>query len=264
MQDFDYVLARTVPEVIARLCDEAAAQVGPVHVFSGGTDLLPQLREGRRSAALLVDVKGVPEANVLDWDDKGGLTIGAAVPCLRICGDPRVARDYPGLVDGMSLIGGAQIQGRATVGGNLCNASPAADSIPALIVHQATAIILGPDGERTVPVADFCTGPGRNCLRRGEFLLAIAVPPTPPGFGAAYLRFIPRNEMDIAVTGAAVAVRLNAALNAFESARVALGAVAPGAAFRARDRRIPGRAPRDRRNHRPGGRSGPSRGAANH
>ncbi len=227
MQDFDYVLARSVSEVIARLCSDGGAAGDRVRILSGGTDLLPQLREGRADAALLVDVKGVPEANELSYDLAAGLRIGAAVPCYRIAGDEQVARLYPGLIDAVSLIGGAQIQGRAMVGGNLCNASPAADSIPALIVHEALAEIVGPDGPREVLVKDFCTGPGRNCLRPGEFLLALRVPPPRPRSGAAYLRFIPRNEMDIAVAGAGASVTLDEDGETITAARVALGAVAP-------------------------------------
>ncbi len=223
MQDFDYVLARSASEVIARLCSDGDG----VRILSGGTDLLPQLREGRKEARLLVDVKAVPEANELGCDPAAGLRIGAAVPCYRITGDEQIARLYPGLIDAVALIGGVQIQGRATVGGNLCNASPAADSIPALIVHRAVAVIAGPNDLREVPVEEFCTGPGRNCLRPGEFLLALRIPPPLPRYGAGYLRFIPRNEMDIAVVGAGAALALDSELQTITSARIALGAVAP-------------------------------------
>jgi carbon-monoxide dehydrogenase medium subunit len=140
---------------------------------------------------------------------------------------PEVKAYYPGLIDSTHLIGGVQIQGRASLGGNLCNASPAADGIPNLIAHHATAHIAGPNGQRTLPVEAFCTGPGRNALAPGEFLVALTLPLPPERFGAAYLRFTPRNEMDIAVTGAGTSVVLSQDGRTIESARVALGAVAP-------------------------------------
>lgn len=223
MQDFDYVDAKSIGEV-ASLLEQGGDQV---RILSGGTDLLVQLREGRRAARLVVDVKRVPEMNVLEYLDDQGLQIGAAVSCARICSDPLVAARYPGLVDAISIIGGTQIQGRATVGGNLCNASPAADSAPALIVHRATCIVAGPQGEREIPVEDLFAGPGRNSLQPGEFLVAVRVPPPDPGFGAMYLRFIPRNEMDIAVVGAGAGVWLSEDGSQFRAARISLGAVAP-------------------------------------
>jgi carbon-monoxide dehydrogenase medium subunit len=190
-----------------------------------------QLREERKGARVVVDIKGVPEVNILRHDAESGLELGAAVPCWRIASDPTVRAAYPGLVDAVSLIGGVQIQGRATVGGNLCNASPAADSAPALIVHQATCIIVGRNGRRELPVEDFCSGPGRNALQRGEMLLAFRVPAPPKRFGAHYLRFIPRNEMDIAVVGAGASVVLDERLERIVNARLALGADAPTPLF---------------------------------
>src|SRR5205085_6841397 len=131
-----------------------------------------------------------------------GLTLGAAVPCYRIAEHPDVRKRYPGLVDGVALIGGVQIQSRASVGGNLCNASPAADSIPALIALGASAVIATPSGKRDmIPVERFCTGPGRTLLGAGELLVHLHLPPPAPNSSSAYLRFIPRNEMDIAVVG---------------------------------------------------------------
>jgi CO/xanthine dehydrogenase FAD-binding subunit len=195
-------------------------------VLAGGTDIIVQVREGRRQIAMLVDVKGIPEVSQLSYEASQGLTIGAAVPCYKIYEREDVAAAYPGLIDAVSLVGGIQIQGRATVGGNLCNASPAADTIPALIVHHATCVIAGPNGRREIPVEQFCTGPGRTALQTGEFLVSLRMPPPPPNAGAYYLRFIPRNEMDIAVVGVGASVVLNRDHSAFTSARVALGAVA--------------------------------------
>jgi carbon-monoxide dehydrogenase medium subunit len=223
LQDFEYAAVKSIDEAVSLLRSHGEKAC----VLSGGTDLLVQLREGRKSAGLVVDIKRIPEVNQLVFDPQQGLVIGACVPCLRICDDPLMMRSYPGLVDALSLIGGTQIQGRASVGGNLCNASPAADSIPALIVHHALAVIAGPEGERELPVEDFCTGPGQNALKQGELLVAVRVPPVVRGGGAGYLRFIPRNEMDIAVVGAGASVVLNEEKTGFVSARISLGAVAP-------------------------------------
>lgn len=227
MQAFTYVPTTTIDEAITILSKEGDR----ARILSGGTDLLVQMREGRRDVGVVVDVKRIPELNELSYSPVAGLRIGAAVPCYRIYDDPAIAAAYPGLIDAASLIGGVQIQGRATLGGNLCNASPAADSIPALIAHEAVCIITGPNGPREAPVETFCTAPGRTVLQKGEMLVALRIPPPQPRFGAAYLRFIPRNEMDIAVAGAGVSVLLDKSKAAFVSARIALGAVAPRPLF---------------------------------
>lgn len=227
MEAFDYVAARSAQEVVALLTQDGRT----ARILSGGTDLLVQMREGRKHADLLIDIKRIPEVNEITYDPVTGLRLGAAVPCYRIYTNPAIAHAYPGLIDAVTLIGGVQIQGRATLGGNLCNASPAADSIPALIVHQATCIVVGPGGQREVPVERFCTGPGQTVLQRGEFLLALHLPPPPPRFGASYLRFTPRNEMDIAVAGAGASVVLDEGRQAIVSARIALSAVAPTPLF---------------------------------
>jgi carbon-monoxide dehydrogenase medium subunit len=227
VQAFEYVRAQSEAEVVTLL----SGQEGTARVLNGGTDLLVQLREERRRVDRLVDIKQIHEANELSYDPSDGLRLGAAVPCSRLCGDSIVPRIYPGLVDAVSLIGGTQIQGRATVGGNLCNASPAADSIPALIVHRAVCIIAGPGGRREVPAEDFCLAPGQTVLQRGEFLVSLYVPPPDRRFGAAYLRFIPRNEMDIAVVGAGAAVVLDESRSTIILACIALSAVAPTPLF---------------------------------
>ena len=223
MQVFDYVLAESVQEIVGLL----ASNNGRARVLSGGTDLLVQLRENRRRAELLIDLKNIPELTSIRYDAQTGLWIGAAASCYQICRNQSVLEIYPGLVDAIRLIGGAQIQSRASIGGNLCNASPAADSIPALIVHNAKCLIVNSNGTYEIPVEQFCVAPGKSILQNGEFLLAILVPIIQENFGAHYLRFIPRNEMDIAVVGAGASVTLDEAKQKILSARIALAAVAP-------------------------------------
>ncbi len=158
MQDFAYAAPKTLAEAQAVM----AAGNGDARVLAGGTDLLIQLREGRRRAGMVMDIKLIPEANVLSYQPGKGLLIGAGVPCWRIVDYAEQQGIYPGLVAAAGLIGGTQIQGRATLGGNLCNASPAADAIPALIVHRAVCQVYGPNGQREVAVEDFCTAPGKE------------------------------------------------------------------------------------------------------
>lgn len=223
MQSFDYVAPKSAEEVGKLLADKN----GDARILAGGTDLIVQLREGRRQAKFVIDIKNIPELTQITFDSKNGLRIGAAASCSQICSDPNLSKLYPGLVDGIHLIGGVQIQSRASVGGNLCNASPAADAIPALIVHEAVCHITGSNGSRTLPVESFCVAPGKNAMQSGEFLTFITVPAPKENFGASYLRFIPRNEMDIAVVGAGASVVLDEKKKHFVSARIALGAVAP-------------------------------------
>ncbi|MCL4507002.1 MAG: xanthine dehydrogenase family protein subunit M [Chloroflexi bacterium] len=227
MQAFEYIPSATIEEAVTILAKEG----DQARILSGGTDLLVQMREGRRRVSTVVDIKHIPEVNQLSYDPRKGLDIGAAVPCYRLYGDPAICAVYPGLIDAAALIGGVQIQGRATLGGNLCNASPAADSIPALIVLRAICVIAGSAGRREVPVEDFCTAPGRTVLQRGELLVSLHLPPPLPNSGAAYLRFTPRNEMDIAVVGAGASVILDDGGKTILSARIALGAVAPRPLF---------------------------------
>ncbi|HQY89987.1 xanthine dehydrogenase family protein subunit M [Caldilinea sp.] len=222
MQSFRYIRAQNV-EHAATLLQQ---QDGRARILAGGTDLIVALRERRLETDLVIDIKGIPEVDELTQNAEG-LRIGAAVPCYRIYGNDSVVQHYPGLVDAASVIGGVQIQGRASLGGNLCNASPAADSIPALIVHHAICDIALPQTRRRVPVEEFCIAPGKTVLGRGEFLASLHLPPPPPGFGAAYLRFIPRNEMDIAVVGVGASVQLDESRRRIIAARIALGAVAP-------------------------------------
>ena len=227
MQDFEYTVARSVDETVSLLAD-----IGKdARVLAGGTDILVQLRVGRRKVKRLVGIEQVPEANQLSYAPREGLTLGAAVPCYRIYQDESISQAYPGLIDSAAMIGGIQIQGRATMGGNLCNSAPSADGIPPLIVLNATCVIAGPNGTKEVPVEEFCTGPGTNILEEGEFLVSLRFPPPEPGSGAHYQRFIPRNEMDIAVAGVGSSVVLNGNGMTIKSARIALASVAPTPLF---------------------------------
>jgi len=227
MRAIQYAAPESIRDAIALLGEFGAR----ARLLAGGTDLIVQVREHVRDIDVMVDGKQIPELMELSFDPERGLTLGAAVPCHVIYNDAQVVRRYPGLIDAVSIIGGTAIQGRASVGGNLCNSGPAADSIPALIAHSATARIVGPDGERVIPVETFCTGPGRNVLKNDELLVSLHVPAPPPRFGACYLRFIPRNEMDIAEVGVGASVVLDPGRERFVSARVALGAVAPTPLF---------------------------------
>lgn len=219
MQAFDYATPHTLHEAT----DLLSRYRRQARVLAGGTDLLVQIQSG--TPDLIVDIKQIPELNQLYYDPNVGLVIGAAVPCFRIWNDADVVKRYPGLVDAASLIGGIQIQSRASFGGNLANASPAADSIPALIVHEAVCEVIGAQGMRRIAVEAFCTGPGTTVLNPDEFLVRFLIKPPEKGFGAHYLRFIPRNEMDIAVASAGASVVLDG--DTIQSARIALGAVAP-------------------------------------
>lgn len=220
MEAFAYAAPRTVAEAVALLQQPGARPL------AGGTDLLAQMKEGRRRVPLVVDVKHIPELGRLEVDGSGVLHIGAAVPCSRIARHPVVRERLPALAYGVSLIGSWQIQNRASLGGNLCNASPAADGVPALLIYGAQALVAGPGGERLVPVAEFCTGPGRTVLQPGELLVELQVPLPPARSGAAYRRFTPRAEMDIAFVGVGAYLELDGE-GRIAAARVALGAVAP-------------------------------------
>ncbi|MFP5463848.1 MAG: FAD binding domain-containing protein [Gammaproteobacteria bacterium] len=226
MHSFDYAAPTSLGEALTLL----AGARGNARVLAGGTDLIVNMRVGRRKPGLVVDGKRIPELNELSLT-AAGLTLGAAVSCRRAYEHVEVAKRYPALVDSMSLIGSVHIQGRATVGGNLCNAAPSGDAIPTLIALGAVARVLGPNGTREVPVEEFCVAPGKTCLADDELLVSVHIPAPVANSGAHYLRFIPRNEMDIAVAGAGVSVVLDAAKQNFVSARIALASVGPTPIF---------------------------------
>jgi len=219
----NYTAPSTVEEAIRIL----AAAPRTARVLSGGTDLLVQLRSGRVEPGLIVDIKRIPGISGIR-EVNGGFVIGASTPGAVIGECEALRRAWPGLVEAASLIGSTQVQGRASLAGNLCNASPAADSVPALIAARTTCVVAGPKGRREVPVESIATGPGRTSLSPGEFIVEFYLPKRPPRSADAYLRFIPRTEMDIAVVGAAVSLTLDTN-GACADAQVVLGAVAPTA-----------------------------------
>lgn len=221
MPSLNYAAPKSVQEAVALL----AGASGLAKPMSGGTDLLVQMRSGRLKPELIVDTKHIP-GMIGIREEAGGFVIGAATPGVMIEAHAGLKATYPGVVEALDLIGSEQIQGRASLAGNLCNASPAADSVPAMIAAGAVAVIVGPKGERTAPVETIIVSPGRTSLARDEFVLAIRLPARAPRSADAYLRFIPRTEMDIAVVGCGVDVTLDAN-GVCTAARVSLGAVAP-------------------------------------
>jgi len=220
MREMRYEAPKTLEAAVALL---SGAQ-GEARMLAGGTDLLIQMRGGRVEPRLLVDIKGIPEMTSI-VAESGGFRFGAAVGCMELGEHAALAKAWPGLIEAVMLIGSIQVKGRATVGGNVCNASPAADSVPALIAAGAVATIVGPNGRREARVEDIATGPGKTSLAKGEIVASFLLPPRPPHSGDAYLRFIPRTEMDIAVVGAGVNLTLDEKGVCIQ-ARVSLGAVA--------------------------------------
>ena len=223
MKLFEYQAPTSIDEAVALLADGAKL----ARPLAGGTDLLVQIRRGLVGPDLLVDVKRIPELGRISFDATQGLVIGAGVSCATLCEHPAVQQVYPGLIDAASIIGGVAVQGRATVGGNLCNGAPSGDTIPAMMVLGAVCTVAGPQGRRVVGVDSFCTGPGQNVLRKGEMLVSIHFPAPGPNSGACYVRFTPRREMDIAVAGAGAWVVLSDDHALITDARIGLAAVAP-------------------------------------
>lgn len=222
MHPFAYVAPNTVAEAVAVLAEHGDR----ARPLAGGTDLLVKARANVWELDAVVDVKNIPELMSLSVNGDG-LSIGAGVPCYQVYENEEIQAQYPGIVDGASIIGGIQVQSRAGLGGNLCNAAPSADGIPSLIAYGAVAKISGSNGNREVAIEDFATGPSRTVLENDELLTSIEVPKPAANSGAAYTRFIPRNEMDIAVAAVGAFVQLDSSGQNFESARIALASVGP-------------------------------------
>ena len=218
----NYLAPTTVEEATAMLAETPDAKV-----FAGATDVIPQLRSGRPEPAAMIDLKKIDRLTGVS-DNGSSWTIGAATPTSSLTGNAELSQQFPGLVEAAGLIGSDQIQNRCSLGGNLCNASPAADSVPAMIVNSMRAVVAGSSGTRTVPVEEVVTGPGSTSLNDGEFIVEFELDKAPEATGDAYLRMIPRTEMDIAVVGAGARITLDADGNC-ASASICLGAVAPTA-----------------------------------
>jgi len=221
MEGVRYAAPETLQAAVALL----AGATGVARILAGGTDVIVQMETDLIEPALLVDIKKIKETRQIA-SENGGFRIGAAVPAMAIVTHAAFCKAWPGVVDGVKLIGSIQIKGRASIGGNLCNASPAADSVPALIAAGATARIIGPNGVRDVPVETIPLGPGKTSLAKGEIVVSFLLPPRPAHSSDAYQRFTPRTEMDIAVVGVGISLTLDDG-GTCTAARVALGAVAP-------------------------------------
>jgi len=220
MTEMRYEAPKTLASAVALL----SGAEGQARVLAGGTDLLVQMRAWRVAPQLLVDVKNIPGMRSIVVEG-GRFRFGAAVSGMELIEHAGFAKAWPGVIDGVKLIGSVQVRGRASVGGNVCNASPAADSVPALIAAGAVVRIVGPKGKRECAVEDFVTGPGKTALTKGEIVHSFVLPRRAPHSGDAYLRFTPRTEMDIAVVGAGVNLTLDEE-GVCTQARVSLGAVA--------------------------------------
>lgn len=213
------------PSSVAEAVKLAAGTTGITRFLSGGTDVLVQLRAGMVTPDDLIDLKKIPGLHDITKTADGGWRIGATVSGAEMRRHAALCADWPGVVEGMNLVGSTQVQGRATLAGNLCNGSPAADSVPGMVAAGARVVVTGPNGTREVAVEDIPAGPGRTKLQPGEMIEAVLLPPRGTQGGDAYLRFIPRTEMDIAVVGVGISLTLDG--DKVVSARVAIGAVAP-------------------------------------
>jgi carbon-monoxide dehydrogenase medium subunit len=220
MSEIQYLTAKSVKEA----CKFMLAAKGKGYVLAGGTDLLVQMKSGLRTPGVIVDVKKVPEMTTI-VEKKGSYTIGAATPAAVLGENKKLKKMWPGVIESANLIVSTQVQGRASMGGNLCNASPAADSVPALVAAGCVVNVQGPKGKRSVPVEKFCAGPGKTTLKPGEIVVSLTLPARPKNSSDAYRRLIPRTEMDIAVVGMGVSLTMKG--DTCVAARVGLGAVAP-------------------------------------
>ena len=221
MTDLRYLAPSTLDEAIGAF----AAAGSAARIMAGGTDLLVQMRSGAVKPGLIVDIKKIPEMTAIEETADGGFRVGAAVAGAVLAEHPRFGKIWPGVLEAVNLIGSTQVQGRASAGGNLCNGSPAGDSVPAMVAAGAIITVQGPEGRREMLVEKVPAGPGRTNLLPGEILVSFTLPPRPNGSSDAYLRMIPRSEMDIAVVGCGVNLTLQG--DVCIAARIGLGAVAP-------------------------------------
>jgi len=221
MSEAQYLAASTIDEAV----NAHAKANGSARFLAGGTDLLVQIKSGIRKPNLVIDVKKIVELNSIEEVSENEFIVGASVSGANLNRNQKFSKLWPGVLEAFRLIGSEQIQGRASLGGNLCNGSPAGDSVPALIAAGCIALIAGPSGKREVPIEDFHTGPGKTVLDNGEMLVSLKFPKRKPNSSDSYLRMTPRTEMDIAVVGCGVNVTLEN--NVCVAARVSLGAVAP-------------------------------------
>ena len=220
MEDMRYEAPATLDAVVALLSGASAPKL-----LAGGTDVLVQLHIETIEPDVIVDVKNIPELRTMA-KEKDGWRFGAAVSAMEMLENAELCKDWPGIMEGVVLIGSMQVKGRATVAGNVCNGSPAADTTPAMIAASAIATVIGPNGQRQVPVEDIVIGPGKTSLAKGEVVVSFLLPAQPPHSGECYMRLTPRTEMDIAVVGAGASVTLDDSGTCI-AARVSLGAVAP-------------------------------------
>jgi aerobic carbon-monoxide dehydrogenase medium subunit len=221
MTEIRYLAPQTLDEAIGAFATAGSA----ARILAGGTDLLVQMRAGIVRPGVIVDIKKIAAMTAIEETADGGFRIGAAVSGMALAEHPRFRKVWPGVLEAVNLIGSKQVQGRASPGGNLCNGSPAGDSVPAMVAAAAIVTVQGPNGRREIPVEQVPAGPGRTNLKPGEILVSFALPPRPPGASDAYLRMIPRTEMDIAVVGCGVSLTMKGGV--CTAARVGLGAVAP-------------------------------------
>ncbi|MDP2675074.1 MAG: xanthine dehydrogenase family protein subunit M [Dehalococcoidia bacterium] len=237
MRRFEYFAPQSLAEAIALFGEKGEGG----RALAGGTDLVPQIKEGGKipMPSYLVSLRRLPELRGIEFSESNGLRIGAGVTMAELAESPVVRERYRALADGAGVVGSVQTMNMATVGGNVCNAAPSADTAPALLAYEAVAVIAGPDGERELPLAEFWRGPNATALQPGELLRQLRLPVPPPNTGGVYVRRTPRKQMDIAVVGVAVLLTLDPSTGSGQSgdrirqARVALGAVAP-TAIRAR------------------------------
>ena len=231
MRRFEYFAPQSLAEAIALFGEKGEGG----RALAGGTDLIPQIKEGGKipMPSYVVSLRRLPELRGIDFSESNGLRIGAGVTMAELAESPIVRERYRALADGAGVVGSVQTMNMATVGGNVCNAAPSADTAPPLLAYEAVAVIAAPDGERELPLAEFWRGPNATALAPGELLRELRLPPPPPNTGGVYVRQTPRKQMDIAVVGVAVLLTLDSSTGSGQSggrirqARVALGAVAP-------------------------------------